>query len=108
MSEDDKKEIRGRTLLEVEDAKAELLLLRARAGQWCRAQNQVTQLLAGMGRENPQMCSVASAAKAAIARDLPLYNDTLTIAAIFALDTELEQAVIRLEKAEAEKRSLFA
>lgn len=106
MSEDEKRAIRGAALLEAEDAKDELALLRAKSVQWCRAHSHVEQLLVKMGREDSNPMSDPAADRAAIEKNMFLYTDTMTIQAVLALDKELERAVTRLENAEAAKKSL--
>lgn len=106
MSEDEKRAIKGEVLLEVEEAKSALALLRARAEHWYNAHEKVTYLLARMKRDSAHMKSAAAEARSEIERNLDAYTKVMTIEAVLALDKELEKAVERLEKAEAGKKNL--
>lgn len=106
MSEDEQRKIKGAVLLEVEEAKAALALLRAKAGHWYSAQEKLVHLLSRMKRDSAHLKSAAAEVRAEIDKNLDMYTNIMTIEAVLALDTELEKAVERLEKAEAAKKSL--
>jgi hypothetical protein len=59
-----------------------------------------------MSRDSAHLKSAAAEARAKIESDLDTYTRVVTVEAVLALDTELEKAVERLEKAEAAKKSL--
>ncbi|MGA3049477.1 MAG: hypothetical protein ABSD67_22805 [Terracidiphilus sp.] len=106
MSEDEKRAIQGQVLLEVEEAKASIALLRARAVHWRQLQEKVTHLLSRMTRESAHLESAAAEVRAEIEKDLTAFTAVTTIESVLSLDTELKNAVERLKKAETAKRSL--
>jgi hypothetical protein len=106
LSEDEKRAIKGEVLLEVEEAKAALALLRARAQHWMRLQEKVIHLLARMPRDSAHLKSAAVDARMEIEKDLDTYTKVMTMEAVLALDKELERAVERSEKAEVGKKNL--
>lgn len=106
MSEEEQRRIRGEVLLEVEEARTHLALLRAKASSWYRAHEKVSHLLARMHRESAHFQAAATQALEAILRDRNTVAEVLNLDAILALDAELAAAVERLARAEARKREL--
>jgi hypothetical protein len=107
MSEDEKRAIKGAVLLELEEAKDALALLRAKAEQWYQAHQKVTHLLARMKRDSAQLESAARDARMEIASNSRTISIVMNLDSVLALDSELEAAVGRLQKAEDAKRQLF-
>jgi hypothetical protein len=106
MSEDEKRAIQMAALLEFEEAKTTLALLRAKADQWKHLQDKAAGLLLAMKRDSAHSISRADGLRAEIACNLAPYVAATKIEAILALDSELEAAIDRLEKAVTAKRSL--
>lgn len=106
MSEKEKREIQGAALLEVEDAKADLALLRAKLQRWYLLQEKICHLLARGKRDGAHLESAAKEARADILKNLPAVTEVMNIDAVLSLDAEVEAAVERLKKAEAAKRDL--
>jgi len=67
MSGEEKRAIKGAVLLEVEEAKEALALLRAKAEQWRRAHEKVSNLLVKMKRDDAYLESGAPEARQEIA-----------------------------------------
>lgn len=108
MSEDEKRAIMGAVLLEVEEAKAALALLRAKAEQWSRLHEKVSHLLARMRRDGAQMESAAAETRKDILANREAITAVMDFNAVLALDAELDAAIARLKKAEAVKKDLFS
>jgi hypothetical protein len=101
-----KRAIQGAALLEVDEAKAALALLRARAQQWGGLHQKVTWLLARMTRESAHLEDGAKEVRAEIEDNIDSYVSVTKIEAVLSLDKELETAVERLKKAESVRKSL--
>jgi hypothetical protein len=106
MSESEKRAIMGAALLEVEDAKAALALLRAKAQNWCRLHEKVAHLLARAMRDDAHLESAARDSRVEILGNMPAIAAAMNLDSILALDLELENALQRLKKAETAKREL--
>jgi hypothetical protein len=106
MSEDEKRAIRAAALLEFEEAKDDLALLRAKAEQWRKRVEKVQHLLTRMRRDDAGMERAAVETRMELAAHLPATVEAMNIEAVFALDGELQTAVQRLKKAEAAKKAL--
>lgn len=106
MSEEEKRAIRAASLLEYEEAKAALALLRVKADQWSALHERVTHLLARMRRDSAHLESAAASAGLAIRRDHAAVAAVMDLDAVLALDRELSDALERLKKADAAKREL--
>lgn len=106
MSGEEKRAIQGAALLEVEEAKAALALLRARAQHWRGLHEKVNWLLARMTREAAHLEEGAKEVRTEIENDIEAFKSVTGIEAILSLDKELETAVERFKKAEAVKKSL--
>ena len=95
-------------LLEAEEAKTALALLRAKADQWIRFHEIVAKTLGHAKRElatrviDPE----CKAEREALERMLPSFGDSMNAHSVLALDDELESALARLEKAEARKKEI--
>ncbi len=107
MSEDEKRAIKGAVLLEVEEAKAALALLRAKAEQWYQAHEKVAKLLSRMRRDSAHLESAATEARMEIASNSSLIAAAMNLDSVLALDSELERALAHLKKAEEAKKQLF-
>jgi hypothetical protein len=106
MSEDEKRAIQGVVLLEVEEAKSALALLRAKAEHWYKLQEKVCHFLARMKRDGMQQESAATETRMEIVSNLSSYEAATRVEFVLALDAEIEKAVVRLKKAEAAKKEI--
>lgn len=108
MSEAERKQIEGMALLEVEEAKRALAILRAKADQWSGFHDQVSRMLGHAKRRSVTLlldpdCKVE---RWNLENAAPTFGDAMNIGAILALDDELKAACERLKKAEETKKEL--
>jgi hypothetical protein len=108
MSESEEKQIRAMALLEAEEAKAALALLRSKANRWIAFHDLVARALSLSKREpvtaivDPDCQNIRRELENAI----PSCGEAMNVSAIFALDDEMKAACLRVQKAEAEKKAL--
>ena len=95
-------------LLELEEAKEALALLRAKADQWHRALERVSTLLSRMKRDCLHGEATVAEARAAVMAERTALSSAVDLNAVLELDQSLEAATARLKKALAAKISLFA
>jgi hypothetical protein len=108
MSEEEKRQIRAMVLLEAEEAKAALALLRAKADQWIDAHDLVSKMLSHAKRELVTLVvdSDCKVERWNLENAVPSFGEAMKINAVLALDDELKAACIRLNNANARKRGL--
>lgn len=106
MGNEEKRALQAAALLEFEDAKAELALLRTKAEQLRKVHEKVQLLLARMRRDDAQAERVALGARIEINSQPALFSAAMDLGSILALDSELQAAIERLRAAEEAKRSL--
>ena len=108
MSEAEQKQIKAMALLEAEEAKAALALLRSKANRWIEAHDLTSKMLGHAKRDLATL--VVDPECKMVRRDLedaaPSFGGAMSIDAILALDDELKAADLRVKKAEAEKKAL--
>jgi hypothetical protein len=108
MTQEERRNIRAMALLEVEDAKAELAILRVKAGQWMAAHERASKMLAAAMR-NPATQLIDPGNKTGrwdFEQAIPSFGDAMKVEAILALDDELNAAFVRLKRAEECKKDL--
>ena len=93
-------------LLEVEEAKHHLALLRAKARSWHKLHEKIGPFLLQMRRDSEYVQGLVGQTREDIRRNLDATREAMNIDAIFALDAELEAAALRLAKAEAQRERL--
>ena len=108
MSEAEQKQIRAMALLEVEEAKAALALLRSKANRWKAAHDLVSKVLSHAKRELATLvvepdCKVE---RWNLENATPPFGEAMNVNAVLALDDELKAAYLRVKNAEAEKKAL--
>jgi len=108
MSEAEQKQIKAMVLLEAEEARASLALLRSKANQWIAAHNLASNMLAHAKRELVTLvidpdCKVE---RWNLENAAPPFGEAMNVNAILALDDELKAAAVRLKKAEDDKKAL--
>ena len=106
MSPEESREIKGRALLEYEEAKADLALLRAKADAWLRLFEQAVSFLTCAKRDSAATEEQAKKAMGEVIKEMPSLEAVVSIRAVLQLDGELAAAVARMRKAEAAKKDL--
>lgn len=106
MSEEEKRRIRAEALLEFEEAKAQLALLRAKAAGWQRLYAEVVSLLGVAAREFGHQETSAIQKRAEVERDAAALREVLGVDGVLALDTEIAGALARLKRAAQTKKDL--
>lgn len=106
MSNDEKRAVQAAALLEFEEAKAALALLRAKGEQWRVLYEKVHHLLCRSRRDSAQLEAAAASARLDIESRRAEFAPVMDLDAVLALDAEIESAVFRLKKAAATKREL--
>jgi len=95
-------------LLEAEEAKAALALLRAKADQWIASHELVVKMLSHAKR-NPATFIVDPECKAErlnLERAGSSFGDAMNVSASLRLDDELKAAYLRAENANSRKKEL--
>lgn len=108
MSEEEKRQIKAMVLLEAEEAKAALAILRAKADQWINSHALVSKMLGHAKRELVTLvidpdCKVE---RWNLENAAPSFGEAMNVNAVLALDAELKAAYIRLDNANARKKGL--
>jgi hypothetical protein len=106
MGEDEKRATRAAALLEYEEARAELALLRAKARQWHSLHSNLSFFLERMRRDEAVAKGVAENMRSKILKDREALAPALDLDAILALDQEITKTIARLDLATAEKKAL--
>jgi len=108
MSEAEKKQLKAMALLEAEEAKAALALLRSKANRWIEYHDLVSKMLSHAKRElvtlviDPDCRTERRNVEDAISS----FGEAMNIEAVLALDDELKIADLRVKRADAEKKAL--
>jgi hypothetical protein len=108
MSGEEQRNIKAMALLEAEEAKAELALLRAKADQWIAYHDLVSRML-GHAKRTPAVQVVDldnQIERLNLEQYAPSFGDAMNINAILALDDELKSALLRSKKADDRKKDL--
>lgn len=104
MSGEEKRRIKADALLEHEEAKQELGMLRAKAAKWHRALQSISILLDHGARSDQYLKTKAIEARMALGADQAGIGSMVDPTAVLALDAEIEAAVVRVRKAEDAKK----
>lgn len=108
MSDEEQRQIKAMVLLEAEEAKAALALLRSKADQWRASHELVSKMLALAKRE--PVTSVIDPDCKTVRWDLEntavSFGEAMNVNAVLALDDALKAAFARLENAKARKKEL--
>ena len=108
MSEAEQKQIKAMALLEAEEAKAALALLRSKANRWIAAHELVSKMLGHSKRELATLvvdpdCKIE---RWNLENAAPSFGEAMNVNAVLALDDELKTAALRVKKAEDDKKAL--
>lgn len=103
METEEKRAIRAAALLEFEEAKADLALLRAKAAQHAALVHPVYRLLLRISNESTMS---ADSLRSDVLNRCSQIQSALDLEAILSLDAELKAAVDRLNQADTAKKSL--
>jgi hypothetical protein len=108
MSEEEKRQIRAMALLEAEDAKAALALLRSKADQWIASHDLVSKMLGHAKRRSATLIvdPESKIERLNLESAAPSFGEAMNIQAIFALDDDLKTAALRLKSSEIRKKVL--
>ncbi len=95
-------------LLEAEEAKVSLALLRSKASQWVAAHELASKMLVHAKRELVTLLldPDGSSVRWELEKAAPSFGEAMSINAMLALDDELKTADLRVKKSEAEKKAL--
>lgn len=106
MCEDEKRRLLGDALIEFEESRRELALLRTKADSWLRLQTKIIRFLEMMRRARPEDHFEAAELRIDILRNRASMESVATIDATLALDKDIEAALARFERAEKARKDL--
>jgi hypothetical protein len=106
MTQKEERDIKAMALLEREEARASLAVLRAKAERYRRLYGMATALIARAAREGAQMESLAREARQQIEQNASDLETILSMDALLQLDDELAEGAERLRVAVEQCRAL--
>jgi len=108
MNDEEQRQIKAMVLLEAEEAKAALALLRAKADQWIALHELVSKML-GHAKRNLATLMLDPDCKTErlnLEKAAPSFSKAMNIDAVLALDDDLKAAYTRVKNAEVRKMEL--
>ena len=108
MSNEEQRKVKAMALLEVEEAKAALAVLRAKANQWAASHDLASRMLScAMRTPAGQLVDPGNkTGRWDFEQATSSFGDAMKVEAILALDDELNAAFVRLKRAEECKKDL--